>query len=190
MNREGESENLPIGLLLGACGALLLIVALFLPWYEPDLEGFTVFEVLDLVLVLLALAMIASLAGGLGLVRPAPSPAVTLAVALFTVFVVLSQVLNDPPAVADSVRGKEIGIWLALAGAGMMAAGAVLAFAGISLAVEPRSRAPRGDGPSAPAADPAVAPPAPRRPAAAPSPPPGGDDPTQPLPDQGPERPA
>ncbi len=133
-------------------------------------------------LVLLALAMIASLAGGLGLVRPAPSPAVTLAVALFTVFVVLSQVLNDPPAVADSVRGKEIGIWLALAGAGMMATGAVLAFAGISLAVEPRSRAPRGDGPSAPAADPAVAPPAPRRPAAE-QPAPGGDDPTQPLPD-------
>ena len=59
--------------------------------------------------------------------------------ALFTIFVVVSQVLNDPPAVAGGDRGKEIGIWLALGGAFLMTAGSLLAFARISLAVETRA---------------------------------------------------
>jgi hypothetical protein len=133
-------RSLPVGPLVASVGAVLLIVSLFLDWYE-QITGFTVFEFLDLLLVLLALATIASLAGGLGLVRPAPSPAVSLAVAIFTVLVVLSQVVNDPPAVAGHVGpGKDIGIWLALGGAGLMVAGAVLGYARISLAVEARRR--------------------------------------------------
>jgi hypothetical protein len=132
--------RLPVGPLVAAVGAVLLIVSLFLDWYEVDLEGFTVFEVLDLLLVLMALLTIASLAGGLGLVRPAPSPVLSLAVALFTIFVVLSQVLNDPPAVANSDAGKEIGIWLGLGGAVLMGAGSVLAFARISLTFERRQQ--------------------------------------------------
>ena len=133
-----ERGKLPVGPLVAAIGAVLLIVSLFLDWYEEDLEGFTVFEVLDLLLVLMALVTIASLAGGLRLVRSAPSPVFSLAVALFTVFVVVSQVLNDPPAVANGDAGKEIGIWLALGGAALMGAGSVLAFARISLTFERR----------------------------------------------------
>ena len=54
----------------------------------------------------------------------------------------LTQVLNDPPAVAGgNGPGQEIGIWLALGGAALMVAGAVLATAHISLAVEPRDAA-------------------------------------------------
>jgi hypothetical protein len=151
MNARPRERTVPIGLLVAAIGAVLLIVSLFLDWYEADLEGFTVFEFLDLLLVLMALATIASLAGGLGLVRPAPSPPLSLAVALFTILVVLSQLLNDPPAVATSDAGKEIGIWLALGGAALMVAGSVLAAARISLAFEARS----GPGPSGPAAGPA-----------------------------------
>ena len=138
MNDEPRSSTLPVGPMVAAVGAVLLIVSLFLDWYEVDLEGFTVFEFLDLLLVVMALATIASLAGGLGLVKPAPSPVVSLAVALFTIFVVVSQILNDPPAVAGGDRGKEIGIWLALGGAALMTAGSLLAFARISLAVETR----------------------------------------------------
>jgi hypothetical protein len=90
---------------------------------------------------MLSLATIASLAGELGLVRPAPSRGVSLAVAIFTVFVVASQIVNDPPAVAGQIGpGKGVGIWLALAGSGLMAIGAVLAYARISLAVESRER--------------------------------------------------
>lgn len=141
MNARSRNIKVPIGPLVAAIGAVLLIVSLFLDWYEADLEAFTVYEVLDLLLVLMALATIASLAGGLGVIRAAPSPGVSLAVALFTVFVVLSQVLNDPPAVANGEAGKEIGIWLALAGAALMVAGSVLAYAHISVAIETRARA-------------------------------------------------
>ena len=138
MNGRRGNGSVPVGPLVAAIGAVLLIVSLFLNWYEGDLEGFTVFEVLDLLLVLMALLTIASLAGGLGLVRTAPSPVVSLAVALFTIYVVVSQILNDPPAVANSDAGKEIGIWLALGGATLMGAGSLLAFARISLTFERR----------------------------------------------------
>jgi hypothetical protein len=133
-------RRLPVGPLIASVGAVLLIVSLFLDWYE-DITGFTVFEFLDLLLVLLALGTIASLAGGLGLVRPAVSPGVSLAVAIFTVLVVGSQLINDPPAVAGSAGSdQDVGIWLALAGSGLMVAGAVLGYARISLSVEARER--------------------------------------------------
>ena len=133
-------QQVPVGPLVASVGAVLLIVSLFLDWYE-QITGFTVFEFLDLLLVMLALATIASLVGGLGLVRPAPSPGVSLAVAIFTVAVVASQVVNHPPAAAgDGGPGKDVGIWLGLAGAGLMVVGAVLGYARISLAVETRRR--------------------------------------------------
>jgi hypothetical protein len=140
MSTQPRPTQVPVGPLVASVGAVLLIVSLFLDWYER-ITGFTVFEVLDLLLVMLALATIASLVGGLGLVRPAPSPRVSLAVAIFTVLVVASQVVNDPPAVAGSVGpSKDVGIWLALAGSGLMVVGAVLGYARISLAVESRER--------------------------------------------------
>jgi hypothetical protein len=134
-----ERRPVPVGPLIASVGAVMLIVSLFLNWYT-EISGFTVFEFLDLLLVLLALATIASLVGGLGLVKPAPSPAVSLAVAIFTVFVVASQLINDPPAVAGSPADQDVGIWLALGGAGLMVVGAVLAYARISLSVEARER--------------------------------------------------
>jgi hypothetical protein len=134
-----ERRPVPVGPLIASVGAVMLIVSLFLNWYT-DISGFTVFEFLDLLLVLLALATIASLVGGLGLVKPAPSPVVSLGVAIFTVFVVASQLINDPPAVAGSSADQDVGIWLALGGAGLMVVGAVLAYARISLSVEARER--------------------------------------------------
>ena len=162
-----RQTQLAVGPLVAAVGALLLIVSLFLDWYE-GLTGFTVFEFIDLLLLLLALAAIASLAGGLGLLSPAPSPSVLLCVALFTIFVVVTQIINDPPAViGPEGRDQDIGIWLALSGAAVMVAGAVLGYASISLAFEPRSREPEAGRPG----------PEPGRPAA------GDDDPTRPLAD-------
>ena len=140
MSASPRRGQVPVGPLVAAVGAVLLIVSLFLDWYE-QVTGFTVFEFLDLLLVMLTLSAIASLAGGLALVRPALSPGVSLAVAVFTVLVVASQVINDPPAVAgNDGPGKDVGIWLALGGAGLMVAGAVLGYARISLAVEARRR--------------------------------------------------
>jgi hypothetical protein len=137
---RAQPRRLSIGPLVASIGALLLIVSLFLNWYT-DITGFTVFEFIDLLLVLLALATIASLTGDLGLPGPRPSREVSLAVAIFTVLVVASQVINDPPAVAGSSGpDKEIGIWLALGGSALMVAGALLGYARISLAVEARER--------------------------------------------------
>lgn len=140
MSTEPQPGRLPVGPLVASVGAVMLIVSLFLDWYD-GVTGFTVFEFLDLLLVVLALATIVSLVGGLGLVQPARSPGVALAVSIFTVYVVGSQVVNDPPAVAGSIGpGKDVGIWLALGGSVLMVAGALLAYARISLNVEMRRR--------------------------------------------------
>jgi hypothetical protein len=183
VNSVPRQTQLAVGPLVAAVGAVLLIVSLFLDWYE-GITGFTVFEFLDLLLVLLALAAIASLAGGLGIVRPAPSPAVSLAVALFAIFVVLTQIINDPPAVVGPVGpDQDIGIWLALSGSALMVAGAVLGYASISLAFEPRSRA-RERGAAG-----VTSPPPPQRPRPEPGRPVAADDdPTRPLSDPGPRR--
>jgi hypothetical protein len=179
-----RQTQLALGPLVGAVGAVLLIVSMFLDWYE-GITGFTVFEFIDLLLVLLALATIVSLVGGMGLFRPAPSPAISLAVALFTIFVVLTQIINDPPAVVGpGGQDQDIGIWLALSGAALMVAGAVLGYASISLAFEPRHR--DGDGETGPdrGATSVSAPPAPDRPDPEPARPVASDDdPTRPLAD-------
>jgi hypothetical protein len=183
VNAVPRQTQLAVGPLVAAVGAVLLIVSLFLDWYE-GLTGFTVFEFIDLLLVLLALATIVSLAGGMGLFQPAPSPAVSLGVALFTIFVVLTQIINDPPAVVGpGGQDQDIGIWLALSGAALMVAGGVLGYASISLAFEPRSRdevtgvgsSPPPDRPSS--GRPVAADRDPTRPAA------GDDDPTRPMSD-------
>jgi hypothetical protein len=169
VNAVPRQTQLAVGPLVAALGAVILIVSLFLDWYET-FTGFTIFEFLDLLLLLLALAMIAALAAGLGLVRMAVPPGAALAVALLAIFVVVSQLLNDPPAVTGSGPDKDIGIWLALSGSALMVAGAVLSSAHISLALEtrPRERAagagpapgPPDQDPTRPLSDPA----APRRP--------------------------
>jgi hypothetical protein len=182
VNAVPRQTQLSVGPLIAAVGAVLLIVSLFLDWYETY-TAFTVFEFLDLLLILLALVTIFSLAGGMGLTQPAVSPGLSLAVAIFTVFVVLSQILNDPPAVVGPGPDKDIGIWLALSGAALMVAGAVLGYAHISLALETQPRE-RGDasrdrdvtGVAAPTG-PARPDPEPGRPVA------GDDDPTRPLSD-------
>jgi hypothetical protein len=185
VNSVPRQTQLALGPLVATVGAVLLIVSLFLDWYE-GITGFTVFEFLDLLLVLLALATIASLVGGMGLIKPAPSPAISLVVAVFTIFVVVTQIINDPPAVVGpGGPDPDIGIWLALSGAALMVAGAVLGYASISLAFEPRQRGGAADergrdrdvtGVSQPPA-PDKPEPGSRRPVAS------GDDPTRPLAD-------
>jgi hypothetical protein len=154
----------PVGPLIAAVGALLLIASLFTDWYE-GLTGFTVFEFNDLLLVGLALVTLAALAAAMRLLRPL-SPAVAVAVAVLALLVVLSQIVNDPPAVVgEGAPDQDTGIWLALAGSALMVAGAVLSAARIAISVEPRER-------RAAAARPAPARPADDAPTVADEPPP------------------
>lgn len=141
MSSRSGPIQVPVGPLVGAVGGVLLLVSLFLEWYD-GLTGFTVFEFVDIVLVVCALLIIVQLAGGMGLLSAPLSPGLSLVVALFAIAVVLTQVVNDPPAVAGgNGPDQAVGIWLAVGGAALMVAGAVLATAHISLAVEPREHA-------------------------------------------------
>ena len=179
MSPERKTTQIPVGPLVAAIGAVLLVVSLFLEWYE-DRTAFTVFELLDRVRLAAALAMVVQLAGGIGLFRPLVSPAAGLAVAITTLVIVVSQILNHPPAAVGEVD-KEIGIWLALAGAALMVAGGILATTHISLAVEPHGGGPRTGEERAPSADSPRAGDGPGASvAAAPRP---ADEPTRPLDD-------
>ena len=143
-------HKIPVGPLVASIGAVLLIVSMFLDWYET-LTGWTVFEIADLVLVGLALWFVFSLAGGLGIVKARVNPAAALIGSIVVLLIVLTQVVNDPPAVAGGGGpDKEIGIWLALAGAGLMVAGALLATTHVSLAVEARRRDAEPEEPTTP----------------------------------------
>jgi hypothetical protein len=179
MSTRSRETLIPVGPVVAAIGAILLIVSLFLDWYEgppgDGLSGYTVFEFLDLLLTGLAVVMLVSLADAIGLIRSGMRSGVPLVVATVALVIVLTQVVNDPPAVAArDGNDQDIGIWLALAGAALMAAGAVLATARIAIAVEPRERG--GARVVAGADDPPPAPPEPARPAAPERPRPPADE--------------
>jgi hypothetical protein len=136
-------EQLDPGPLVAAIGGGLLIVSLFLDWYEPAISGWTAFETLDLALAGLGLAALGVLASGSAypctddyrsiLTGPAASLIGGLAV-----LIVASQALNHPPAAVD--RGGEVGQCLALGGARLMLAGGALGFARLSIAVSVKGR--------------------------------------------------
>jgi hypothetical protein len=133
-------HRVPVGPLLGGVGALIVAVSLFFDWWD-GVTAFDAYEVLDLVLLGLAAVIIVQLAGGLGLVRPAARPTTSLLVAVLTVVIVISQLIDDPPAVAGRPGGHALGIWLALLGGGLMTIGALLAYGHISLALHVRPHA-------------------------------------------------
>jgi hypothetical protein len=143
--RRGETQ-IPIGPLLAAIGGVLLIVSLGLDWYGPY-SGFSSFEFLDLLLVVLALVTIAELAAALGLLRTPLRPGTALVVGVVALLIVLSQLVNHPPV--GNERDVETGLWLGLGGAALMLAGAILSTARIAIAVEPRSRGPAASPPPA-----------------------------------------
>ncbi len=120
------------GPLLAAAGAALLALSLFLSWYEVDLNAWEIFEALDLVLAGLA-AGIVYLA-----LRGTPDGRLLVALAAAALVVVVVQLVEPPPAAAEA--GRELGIWLALAGAALALAGAVLTLAAISVHVDVRGR--------------------------------------------------
>ena len=134
MTRRIESGPVLVG-----AGALVLLVSVFLDWYAPNVTAWEAFEVLDLLLVVLALAALVAAVGTL-----VPSAAVIERralppiVAALTV-IVASQILDPPPAVDGD---PQAGAWIALGAVVAMAIGAVLTLGRVSLAftVEGRDR--------------------------------------------------
>jgi peptidoglycan/LPS O-acetylase OafA/YrhL len=188
-------QKIDAGSALAALGAALLLVSLFVRWFDPGGTAWQVFEVVDLVLAGIALA---ALMGTLARSDPAGEPPRwLLGVSAAALAVVAVQLIDPPP----SARGSDIatGAWLALAATAVMAIGAGLSRSSVSIIVDVRQRdrrrrVPAVDRRADVAAGPAPAPaPAPELPGDVVSAPSFADDPgrTQPmsaLPHEGEER--
>ena len=136
-------ERINAGQILVVVGAVALFVSLFLNWYEGPFAGegalsaWTAFELLDIVLAGLALVAIAA---AVPILREGPATLISsrwlpwLGLAAFVLVAV--TLLNDPPGARD--RGLELGAWIGLAGAAVLAVGGLLSFARVSLVVSMR----------------------------------------------------
>ena len=108
--------------------------------------------------MVLALVTLAVLAAAFGLLHTPLRSGTPLVVGVVALLIVLSQLINHPP-VGDG-RDVETGLWLGLAGAALMLAGAILSTARIAISVEPRTRASAASAPP-PARAPAASTPPP-----------------------------
>ncbi len=125
-------KRVDAGAVLAAVGATLLVVSIFLDWFKPDITGWEVFEVVDLILAALSLAALAAVADRLDWSDLVPGRVLPLLGAVATVLVV-TALLNHPPAALG--QEPDEGAWLALAGALTLLVGALLSLARISFAV-------------------------------------------------------
>ena len=128
-------ERFDAGTGLVAVGAVLLLVSLFIDWYDPGGDAWAVFESLDVLLAGAAVCGLLAVAprfgtGGLGRALPLIS-AVAFAV-------VLVQLIDPPPVVRHS--DLATGAWLALAATATMTLGTILGAASISVTVDVRGR--------------------------------------------------
>jgi hypothetical protein len=134
------NERLNGGTLIAALGGVVLLVSLFLDWYEPDLSAWDSFELADVVLLAAAAAGIASV------VRPvlesrAPDPArlrILLYIGIAALIVIVSSLIQPPPGARES--SPEVGAWLGLAGALLIALGGLLAGSSVSVVITTRAR--------------------------------------------------
>jgi hypothetical protein len=111
--------------LAGASGVTLL-GSLFLPWYEPATSGWESLAAIDVLLAFVAasgvLLAIVTAVQRVPAVPIATSALVSIA-GVFAVLLVLYRVLDIP----DGAVGREWALWLGLAGAAGIVAGAFIA---------------------------------------------------------------
>jgi hypothetical protein len=121
-----DPKRLSAGEWVAAGGAVLLLVALFLPWYgagSADATGWESLTVVDILLALLAagaLVATAVTARGHGDAVPVAFTVLTGLAGLVALLLVAWRVIDPTPAGDVS---REVGAWLALIGAAGMAVG-------------------------------------------------------------------
>jgi hypothetical protein len=136
---------LDAGSLLIALGAVALAVSLFIDWYsvgfDQGVSAWTVFELVDLVLMALAVAAIVAIAERLfDRGRPALMPTwVHVVCGPIALLIVVVCLIDEPPAVG-AAGTIEVGGWIAFAGAAVMTIGALLTRVRISLVVGSRAQ--------------------------------------------------
>jgi hypothetical protein len=145
MDGSDGPRGIDAGTLVAAVGAIALLVGLFLDWYAPPggfggepVSAWTVFEIVDLLLALLAVAVLVAVAEGLTGRALLPSvPSVTIAAAGMAALVLIVVSLVDEPPAATNASLDE-GIWISFGGALLIFAGAILGRTRIRLVVTPR----------------------------------------------------
>ena len=135
------ARRIEAGPIVVVLGAVLLLVSLFLEWFARGADAWTVFEIVDL---LLAAPAIGAALAALGLLMPelallerrwvAP-------LAFAALVLVVSQLIDPPPAVVEGELGA--GAALALAAALLLLAGALLSFSRVRFALTVEGRDPR-----------------------------------------------
>lgn len=122
---------------IAALGAVALLVGLSLDWFEPQVSGWSAFEIVDLVLAAIAIGVVIAIFTA-SVERPAgdPSRRWLPLVAGAALVLVLASMVNPPPAAAD--RSLQTGAWVSLAGALILTVGTVLATTSVSVVVTMR----------------------------------------------------
>ena len=142
-----DARSIEAGMLLIGAGAILLFVSLFLEWYQPGIDAWEIFEVWDLVLAVLAVVALVAVASRMGYGPPRPASWI-IGPAIATLVIVLYLLVNPPPLTPDIDGDPSTGLWLALAAAVLMTAGAVLSVARISVAINQAVSPGGGHGPA------------------------------------------
>jgi len=110
-----DPRRLSAGEWIAAIAGIVLLVSLFLTWYDPGVSGWEAYSVTDVVFALAALLALASWAAGAG-DRTHPTAvaplSLTLPVALVATVLVLYRTLNPP---GDGEVERALGAWLGLA---------------------------------------------------------------------------
>jgi hypothetical protein len=130
-------QKIDAGAILAAGGALLLVVSLFMRWWNPGGTAWQVFETLDLVLAGCAIAVL------IGVLRTLSSgdgevPGWVLALGIAVVAIVVVQLIDAPPAARHA--DVAAGAWVALGAGALMTIGAILSRSSIHVTIDVRER--------------------------------------------------
>ena len=154
------SDRVNGAMLIAALGGVLLLISLFLDWYEPGLTAWDVFEIADLVLAATGIAAIIAIVRPL-VGHPGASEEIRAGILFYAgvgaLIITVAGMIQPPPAAIES--DPEVGAWLGLAGAVLVTAGALLAKSHVSIVITSSPRRPRAEptephAPTGPATDP------------------------------------
>jgi hypothetical protein len=132
------TRRIDAGPLLALVGAVLLLVGLFLDWYEPGVTAWDVFELVDLLVAALAVTALVAAAGLMGFGDLGLDRRLLFATSLAALVVVAAAIIDPPPAASGA--DPDSGLWLSLAAALVMTIGAVLTMTSISVSLDIEAR--------------------------------------------------
>lgn len=119
--------------LVALFGAALLFVSPFLTWFDPGGSAWQLFELLDVVLIVLALLVGIAATRRLLDVGPADDPRAVPVAGGVAFLLVLATLLEPPPEALDA--GTGFGAWLALFSSALIFGAGLLDLARVSVTV-------------------------------------------------------